>query len=134
MSLCDATTEQPVAGDDLVWSYLLNEDLSDDDTADWSDLLVEFRAAASAAGALLASTEGDPPTVVTTGGFDGEAPATNFATGVVCWYVPSAKSAEWADTTVYMHVRVKVGGVETTIWPPTAIYIGAQVATRGEGS
>lgn len=121
---CDATTVTYVAGDDFDWDYVLNEELSDDDTADWSDLLVEFRDAPSAAGALLATSEGSSPTV--------DISDTNFATGRVRWLVLAAVTADWSNQNVYMHVRVKVDGVETTIWPPDAFFVGPQVATRIE--
>ena len=119
---CDATTEGLVAGDDLVWDYTLNEDLSDDDLSDWSDLLVEFRDGPAATATLLATSEGTEPTVDTAD--------TDFNAGRVAWAVPSDVSADWADRNVWMHVRVKKAGVETTIWPPEAFFVGPQVATR----
>lgn len=119
---CDATTEQRIAADDFVWDYTRNPDLSDGDLSDWSDLLVEFRDAPLPTATLLATSEGEDPTVDTAD--------TNFAGDRVAWAVPLDVTAAWIDTLIYMQVKVKIGGVETTIWPPEAIYVGPNVATR----
>jgi hypothetical protein len=118
---CDATTVTYVAGDDFDWDYVLNEELSDDDLTDWSDLLVEFRDGPSATATLLATSEGDGTVDISD---------TNYSTGRVRWIVDAAVTGEWANLSVYMHVRAKVDGVETTIWPPQAFFVGPQVATR----
>jgi hypothetical protein len=121
MTCTDASTETYVAGDDFVWDYSLNEDLSDDDTSDWSDLLVEFRTGPATTFDLLATSEADG---------DVDTADTDYGAGRIAWSVPADVTAEWANLNVYMHVKVKIAGVETTVWPPAAFFVGPQVATR----
>lgn len=126
---CDGTsTDELIAGDEWVWPYDAEDDISD-----WSDPVVEFRTGLLPSSQLVASSEDG--SVVLDGGFEGTIPATDFDESVFSWWVPAEVTAPVAvsgSVTIYMHARAKVGGVETTVWPPKAYTIRPQVAVRGE--
>lgn len=126
----DEATEELVAGADWVFWWTLDEELSDGDLADWEDLIVEARYR----GGLIATSQGDDPTIVTTGSFDGEAgeiPATDFDAGVVAWVVPAAVTADVDVPLVTVQAWTRRGGPDGPFFTQTYPVV-PRVAVRDE--
>lgn len=135
MSCDDELTEEYTAGADWVFWFTLDTDLSDGDVADWEDLIVDVKDVES--GALLATSQGDEPTVFTTGAFDGEAnevPATDFSAGIVTWVVFSETTATWGGKVVTVQAWTRKGGPDGPFFTETYVVSPAVAVRLEEGS
>ena len=125
MTCCDGTTDDElVPGADWVWNYATSDDVSG-----WTDPIVEAWTGA----ALLASTQGDAPTVVTDGSFE-DIPATDFGAGVFAWVIPSDVSIGATGSTVRVLAWARVDGVDTQVFDRTYRVRKTPVVRSEEGS
>lgn len=113
-------------GSDWVWHWTTT-----DDASAWSGLVVELRSN----GVVVASTDDDDaPAIVTDGGLEDTVPATDFAAGVLAFFVAASDTADVAANVVELGVRVLVGGPDDAIYRRSYRVVGDPAVRQGAGS